>query len=160
MTCQVSFILYLEHLYIFVSIYLYINLLASSNYQAPHSFRRHTDKYLNLLLSSITTATSNPIEISTLTNTLLSTMAAANFKYACSLENDAIKIFSTAPATCGNASLTIEFMRMIKVPENSPAAKLPSGLGKFPLFKISDYVDKLPSQTWVDRGVFFPMHGE
>ncbi|KAK8856119.1 integral membrane [Apiospora arundinis] len=86
-------------------------------------------------------------------------MAFTNSKYTCSLENDAIKISRTESVTYGNGLLSIDFMRTIRVPENiTVATKLPSGLGKFPLSKVSDYADKLPSGAQVDRGVFFPMH--
>ncbi|KAK6849953.1 integral membrane protein [Apiospora arundinis] len=88
-------------------------------------------------------------------------MAFTNSKYTCSLENDAIKISRTESVTYGNGLLSIDFMRTIRVPENiTVATKLPSGLGKFPLSKVSDYADKLPSGAQVDRGVFFPMHRE
>ncbi|KAK8065232.1 hypothetical protein PG997_011979 [Apiospora hydei] len=56
-------------------------------------------------------------------------MASSNSKYACSIENDAIKITRTAPDTQGDSSLEIQFMRTIRVPDNNAAAasKLPSG---------------------------------
>ena len=91
-------------------------------------------------------------------HTVVSNMATSTLKYACRLEDDAIKIFRTEPATYRDKSLTIEFMRTIRVPENAPATTLPSGLGKFPLSKVSDYTDKPPTQVPADRGVFFAMH--
>ncbi|KAK7911469.1 hypothetical protein PG985_013950 [Apiospora marii] len=88
-------------------------------------------------------------------------MASAKSQFACSIENDAIKILRTSPATHGDPSLKIQFMRTIRAPDVAETTTLPPGLGKYPLSKVSDHKRKLRSAgVKVDRGVFFPMHHE
>ncbi|KAK8058442.1 hypothetical protein PG994_008890 [Apiospora phragmitis] len=60
-------------------------------------------------------------------------MSSANYKYACSIENETIKVIRVAPFTLTDESLEIQFMRTIRAPYNAGATKLPLDLGKFPL---------------------------
>ncbi len=55
-------------------------------------------------------------------------------------------------------SLTIKFMRTIRVPDNTDDSKLPPGLGEFRLFKTLDFAAKLPADMTAQHGVFFAMH--
>ncbi|KAK8135936.1 hypothetical protein PG984_003876 [Apiospora sp. TS-2023a] len=88
-------------------------------------------------------------------------MASATSKYDCLLENDAIEISRMAPITHVDAFLKIQFMCTIRVPDKAQVTKLPPGLGKFPLSKVSDYKQQLQSAgVTLDRGVFFPMHSD
>ncbi|KAI3325518.1 hypothetical protein HD806DRAFT_552804 [Xylariaceae sp. AK1471] len=55
-------------------------------------------------------------------------------------------------------TLIIRFKRTIRVPDNSDKAKLPPGLGTFPLLKVHDFASKLPPNMAAKGGVFFPMY--
>lgn len=50
--------------------------------------------------------------------------------------------------------LRISFERTIRVPDNKHAHSLPPGLGRFPLFPVSKYADKLPANITNRGGVF------
>ncbi|MEQ9406589.1 MAG: hypothetical protein RIK87_02645 [Fuerstiella sp.] len=55
------------------------------------------------------------------------------------------------------ASLTIEFQRTLRIPDDDQAYPLPPGLGAFPLKHVDDHADGVPSQ-WLQRGgVMLPM---
>lgn len=52
---------------------------------------------------------------------------------------------------------TITFQRTLRIPDDGRSYPLPPGLGAFPLRRIRDYADRVPSE-WAERGgVFLPM---
>ena len=62
------------------------------------------------------------------------------------------------PNVHGEAELTIEFQRTLRIPDDNRSYRLPPGLGKFPLCRVDDYPDNLPN-TWKEHGgVFLPMY--
>ena len=61
------------------------------------------------------------------------------------------------PEVHPEASLTIEFQRTLRIPDNNQAYPLPPGLGAFPLQHVDDHAGSVPS-TWLQRGgVMLPM---
>lgn len=56
------------------------------------------------------------------------------------------------------ASVTMRFMRTLRIPDDGDTYPLPPGLGEFPIFRVADYADRVPA-AWRDRGgVFIPMY--
>ena len=52
----------------------------------------------------------------------------------------------------------VSFQRTLRIPDDNREYPLPPGLGKFPLFHLEDYADRVP-EVWKTRGgVFFPMY--
>ncbi|KAI1122330.1 hypothetical protein F5Y10DRAFT_271175 [Nemania abortiva] len=85
-------------------------------------------------------------------------MASSVFR--CRLVEDSIKV-DLAPHMEQDykpQSLTIRFMRTVRVPDNAQNAKLPPGLGRFPLFNVRDFAANLPPAIVGKHGLFFPMH--
>ncbi|KAI0427586.1 hypothetical protein F5Y09DRAFT_350335 [Xylaria sp. FL1042] len=77
--------------------------------------------------------------------------------YQCRLAHDAIIVGHTSRHH-KLQHLQISFRRTIRVPDNADEAKLPPDLGRFPLFKTSDFASKLSSDKGMKGGVFFPMY--
>lgn len=62
------------------------------------------------------------------------------------------------PEVHPQASLTIEFQRTLRIPDDDKTYPLPPGLGAFPLQHVDDYASNVPS-TWLQRGgVMLPMY--
>ncbi len=56
------------------------------------------------------------------------------------------------------ASVTVRFMRTLRIPDDGREHPLPPGLGEFPIFRVEDYADRVPA-AWRERGgVFIPMY--
>jgi hypothetical protein len=64
-----------------------------------------------------------------------------------------------------NDHLTITFKRTLRIPDDKKTYPLPPGMGNFPIFKIADYLDKIPEE-WLavmtpeetKTAVFMPMY--
>lgn len=54
--------------------------------------------------------------------------------------------------------LTISFHRTVRVPDSKQLSKLPPDLGKFPLFQIKDFAERLPPEMVAKGGLFMPMY--
>ncbi len=65
------------------------------------------------------------------------------------LEHD--RLVFRFPAVEPDASVTIDFMRTLRIPDSQRVYDLPPGLGRFPLRHVEDYAARLPSHV-VDRG--------
>jgi hypothetical protein len=61
-------------------------------------------------------------------------------------------------ASEGSEPFEISFYRTIRIPENGKVHNLPPGLGKFPLFNVQSFADKLPREIVEKGGIFFPMY--
>jgi len=62
------------------------------------------------------------------------------------------------PEVHPSATLTIEFQRTLRIPDDDKTYPLPPGLGRFPLEHVDDHAARVPS-TWLQRGgVMFPMY--
>ena len=58
--------------------------------------------------------------------------------------------------TAGSAS--IAFQRTLRIPDDGQEYPLPPGLGAFPIFRVRDYISRVPA-SWRERGgVFIPMY--
>ena len=56
-----------------------------------------------------------------------------------------------------NAEVSIEFQQTLRIPDDNREHPLPPGLGRFPLYRVDDYLDKVP-EIWNNHGgVFLPM---
>ena len=57
-----------------------------------------------------------------------------------------------------NDGLEVGFQRTLRIPDDGKNYPLPPGLGHFPIRRVEDYQDKVPS-SWLSRGgVFIPMY--
>ena len=71
------------------------------------------------------------------------------------LKNNQLKF--SFPEVHPQASLTIEFQRTLRIPDDEKTYPLPPGLGAFPLQHVDDHADSVPT-TWLQRGgVMMPM---
>ncbi|MDO8970762.1 MAG: hypothetical protein Q7U74_08750 [Saprospiraceae bacterium] len=54
---------------------------------------------------------------------------------------------------------SIVFKRTLRIPNDGKEYPLPAGLGTFPIYKVSDYIDTVPFH-WIEEGggVFIPMY--
>ncbi len=55
-------------------------------------------------------------------------------------------------------SLTISFLRTLRIPDDGKTYPLPPGLGHFPIRRVDDYADKVPVEWREHGGVFLPMY--
>jgi hypothetical protein len=53
---------------------------------------------------------------------------------------------------------SVSFQRTLRIPDDGKTYPLPPGLGKFPICKVDDYADKVPSSWNKHGGVFIPMY--
>ncbi|KAI0195797.1 hypothetical protein EV127DRAFT_358309 [Xylaria flabelliformis] len=81
----------------------------------------------------------------------------SSFVYSCSLEDDSIVVKQVSLDFIPQ-SLTIRFIRTIRVPDNADEAKLPPDLDNFRLLKVCDFKSKLPVDMAAKGGVLFPMY--
>jgi len=76
-------------------------------------------------------------------------------------ENSACPFPDTLKVRSGKErSVDIAFMRTIRVPDNGKVQNLPPGLGRFPLFNISSFQERLPQEMADKGGIFFPIYRE
>lgn len=62
------------------------------------------------------------------------------------------------PEVHPEASMTIDFQRTLRIPDDDRTYPLPPGLGSFPLRHVDDYADRVP-ETWKRHGgVMLPMY--
>ena len=54
--------------------------------------------------------------------------------------------------------LRMTFRRTIRVPDNHESSDLPPDMGKFPLYQVDKYADRLPVSMTQKGGVFLPMY--
>jgi hypothetical protein len=53
---------------------------------------------------------------------------------------------------------SVSFQRTLRIPDDGRTYPLPPGLGKFPIYQVADFADRLPPE-WRERGgVFIPMY--
>jgi hypothetical protein len=53
---------------------------------------------------------------------------------------------------------SIRFQRTLRIPDNGRSYPLPPGLGAFPLRRVDDYRERVPSEWLEHGGVFLPMY--
>jgi hypothetical protein len=54
--------------------------------------------------------------------------------------------------------VVVEFERTLRIPDDGKTYPLPPGLGRFPVFPVAEYADRVP-EAWRERGgVFIPMY--
>src|SRR5438045_2860571 len=70
--------------------------------------------------------------------------------------------FPNAVKACAGKSrfLDIAFMRTVRVPDDGKVHNLPPGLGRFPLFNVGSFKDRLPPEMVDKGGIFFPIYRE
>jgi hypothetical protein len=52
----------------------------------------------------------------------------------------------------------VAFQRTIRIPDDDRVYPLPPGFGAFPIFKVEDFTDRVPSQWREQSGAFIPMY--
>ena len=55
-------------------------------------------------------------------------------------------------------NLQINFQRTLRIPDDGKTYPLPPGLGNFPVRRVDDYIDRVPSDWREHGGVFIPMY--
>jgi hypothetical protein len=53
--------------------------------------------------------------------------------------------------------LAVSFLRTLRIPDDGKTYPLPPGLGRFPVRRVDDYADRVPSGWREHGGVFLPM---
>jgi hypothetical protein len=62
------------------------------------------------------------------------------------------------PEVHPRAKLEVEFQRTLRIPDDGDDYSLPPGLGKFPVFHVDDYTERVPD-SWLEHGgVMLPMY--
>jgi hypothetical protein len=56
------------------------------------------------------------------------------------------------------ASMTVRFMRTLRVPADGREHPLPMDLGAFPIFAVKDYLGRVPASWRACPGAFIPIH--
>jgi hypothetical protein len=64
----------------------------------------------------------------------------------------------TGEELCFRPCVTAAFERTLRVPEDGRTYSLPPGLDMFPLFRVSDYVERVPTSWSEHGGVFIPLY--
>lgn len=54
--------------------------------------------------------------------------------------------------------LNISFLRTLRIPDDGKTYPLPPGLGRFPVRRVDDYLDRVPVEWREHGGVFLPMY--
>ena len=54
--------------------------------------------------------------------------------------------------------LAVSFLRTLRIPDDGKVYPLPPGLGRFPVRRVDDYVNRVPSEWREHGGVFLPMY--
>jgi hypothetical protein len=62
------------------------------------------------------------------------------------------------PKVHADASLSIEFQRTLRIPDDNRSYPLPAGLGRFPLKNVDQYPNTVPDSWKTHGGVFLPMY--
>jgi hypothetical protein len=52
----------------------------------------------------------------------------------------------------------ISFHRTLRIPDDGKDYPLPAGLGRFPIHRVEDYADKVPSDWLKEGGLFIPLY--
>src|SRR6185295_2920808 len=72
------------------------------------------------------------------------------------MRNDRL-IFSF-PEIHASATLSVEFQRTLRIPDNNRTHRLPPGLGRFPLRHVDDGTSQVPGDWMARGGVMLPMY--
>lgn len=57
-----------------------------------------------------------------------------------------------------SSKVEISFQRTVRVPDNKKASCLPPDLGRFPLYKVKEFKNTLPSSVAERGGIFLPIY--
>ncbi|MDP2600237.1 MAG: hypothetical protein Q8P84_05825 [Deltaproteobacteria bacterium] len=55
-------------------------------------------------------------------------------------------------------NFVVTFQRTLRIPDDGKEYPLPPGLGRFPIYKVSDFKHKVPQEWAKEGGVFIPMY--
>jgi hypothetical protein len=69
-----------------------------------------------------------------------------------------LKVEITRDEVHFGASVTVRCMRTLRAPADGREYALPVNLGGFPIFRVRDYLDRVPASWHADQGVFIPLH--
>ncbi len=62
------------------------------------------------------------------------------------------------PEVHAGAACKLEFQRTLRIPDDNREYPLPPGFGRFPLFHVDDYSERVPRRWNEHGGVFMPMY--
>lgn len=68
------------------------------------------------------------------------------------------KLVFSFPEVHPSATMTINFQRTLRIPDDDSDYPLPPGMGRFPLRHVDDFADKLPSSWKEHGGIMLPMY--
>jgi hypothetical protein len=68
------------------------------------------------------------------------------------------KLVFTFPEVHGDARLSIDFQRTLRIPDDERAYPLPPGLGRFPVRHVDDFPTMVPPRWLEHGGVLLPMY--
>jgi hypothetical protein len=68
------------------------------------------------------------------------------------------KLVFTFPEVHGDARLSIDFQRTLRIPDDERAYPLPPGLGRFPVRHVDDFPTMVPPRWLEHGGVMLPMY--
>ena len=68
------------------------------------------------------------------------------------------RLVFTFPEVHQDATLSIEFQRTLRIPDDDRTYPLPPGLGRFPLRHVDDFAPKVPPRWLEHGGVMLPMY--
>ena len=52
----------------------------------------------------------------------------------------------------------VSFQRTLRIPDNGRTYPLPPGLGRFPIYRVADFADRVPPEWHEHGGVFIAMY--
>jgi hypothetical protein len=68
------------------------------------------------------------------------------------------RLIFSFPDVHKSATLTVEFQRTLRIPDNGATHALPPGLGRFPLRHVDDGTPKVPAAWTARGGIMLPMY--
>jgi hypothetical protein len=69
-----------------------------------------------------------------------------------------LEVIVEAQRICIGPRFAVSFHRTLRIPDDGRTYPLPPGLGPFPLFKVADYSERVPSLWREQGGVFLPLY--
>jgi len=74
------------------------------------------------------------------------------------MEGTMLRIRTTGDQIRIGRHFSVSFQRTLRLPEDGKTYPLPPGLGRFPIRRVVDYLDRVPQSWRAHGGVFIPMY--
>jgi len=85
-------------------------------------------------------------------------MATTDVPLKVELDSRRISVFRSLGERLHRQELDISFQRTVRVADNHETNNLPPGLGRFPIYEVKDYSEKLPPSMIAKVGFLLPMY--